>query len=62
VLLEPTWRRGEWIRVLRANGFEIEDMIEVFAPDDATRDAEYVTAEWAKQWPVEEVWLARLRR
>jgi SAM-dependent methyltransferase len=53
---------GDWIRVLRANGFEVEDMIEVFAPDEAQRDFEYVTVEWAKQWPVEEVWFARRRR
>ncbi len=52
---------GDWIRVLRANGFEVEDMVEVFAPDDAQRDVEFVTADWAKQWPVEEVWFARRR-
>ena len=52
---------GEWIRVLRTSGFEIEDMIELYAPADAQRDCEYVTVAWAQQWPVEEVWFARLR-
>lgn len=51
---------GDWIRVLRASGFEIEDMIEIFAPADPREDTEYVTAEWARQWPVEEAWFARL--
>ena len=44
---------GEWIDLLRANGFEIERLIEIQAPADAeTHDYyAYVTAEWAKQWP-----------
>ena len=53
---------GDWIRLLRTSGFEIEDLIEIFAPDDATDDAEYLTVEWARQWPVEEAWFARRRR
>ena len=52
---------GDWIRVLRASGFEVEDLIEMYAPADAQTDAEYITAEWAKKWPVEEAWFARLR-
>jgi SAM-dependent methyltransferase len=50
---------GEWIRVLRACGFEVEDLIEVYAPDGAETGTEYVPVEWARQWPVEEVWFAR---
>ena len=55
---------GELIALLRANGFEIERLIEVQAPADAqTHDFyAYVTAEWAKQWPCEDIWVARLRR
>jgi SAM-dependent methyltransferase len=52
---------GEWIRVLRTSGFDVENMIEIYAPQDVDADTEYVTAEWAKQWPVEEAWFARLR-
>ena len=52
---------GDWIRVLRASGFDVEDMIEVFAPADTRKDTDYITADWARQWPVEEVWFARLR-
>jgi SAM-dependent methyltransferase len=52
---------GDWIRVLRAAGFAVEDLIEIYAPTAAQDDTEYITAEWAKQWPVEEAWFARLR-
>ena len=55
---------GEWIDVLRANGFEIERLIELQAPADAETHTHYdfVTAEWARKWPAEEIWAARLQR
>jgi SAM-dependent methyltransferase len=52
---------GEWIRVLRANGFDVEDLIELQAPADATSNASFVDPEWARRWPSEEVWVARKR-
>jgi SAM-dependent methyltransferase len=52
---------GDWIRVLRANGFEVENLIEVRPPPDATTRYPFVTAEWARRWPSEEVWIARRR-
>ncbi|MGZ4291768.1 MAG: class I SAM-dependent methyltransferase [Gaiellaceae bacterium] len=54
---------GEWIDLLRANGFEIERLIEIQAPADAqTHDRyAYVTADWARKWPSEEIWAARLQ-
>jgi SAM-dependent methyltransferase len=52
---------GEWIRLLRANGFEIEDLIELQAPESATTRYPYVSAEWARRWPAEEIWKARKR-
>jgi hypothetical protein len=54
---------GEWIDVLRKNGFEIERMVELYAPKDAEKDEAYHIAarEWAWQWPVEEIWVARKR-
>jgi SAM-dependent methyltransferase len=54
---------GEWIRVLRANGFEVEALHELYATDDAA-DHEYyevATADWARRWPVEDLWVARKR-
>jgi SAM-dependent methyltransferase len=52
---------GEWIRLLRGAGFEVEDMVEVYAPDDAESRFDFVTADWGRRWPVEEVWFARRR-
>ena len=54
---------GEWIDVLRTNGLEIERLVEIQAPADAETHPyySYVTAEWAKQWPCEEIWVARKR-
>lgn len=54
---------GEWIDVLRANGFEIERLVELQAPADAKTHGyyAYVTAEWARKWPCEEIWVARKR-
>jgi SAM-dependent methyltransferase len=54
---------GDLVRLLRASGFEIIDLVELFAPEDAKDHAEYsyVTAEWARRWPSEEIWRARKR-
>ena len=54
---------GDWIRLLRVNGFEILDLIEIQAPADATTHEHYgyVSAEWGRQWPAEEIWRARLQ-
>jgi hypothetical protein len=52
---------GDLIDLLRANGLEVERLIELFAPPEAKTHSYYkhVTAEWAQQWPSEELWLAR---
>jgi len=54
---------GAWIALLRDSGFEIERLIELQAPPDATAHPYYdhVPAEWAQQWPNEEIWVARKR-
>jgi SAM-dependent methyltransferase len=52
---------GDWIRVLRSNRFEIEDLIEVRPPESATTRYESVTLEWARRWPCEEIWRVRRR-
>jgi len=54
---------GDWVRLLRANGFELLDLVELFA-DEATPDHTYYTfsREWAEKWPFEEIWRARLQR
>ena len=51
---------GDWIRLLRANGFEVLDLIEIRAPEGATTAAhELVDPEWARRWPAEQIWKAR---
>jgi SAM-dependent methyltransferase len=52
---------GEMIRLLRESGFEIEELIEVQVPPDATTRYPYVDAAWASRWPAEEVWKVRRR-
>ena len=52
---------GDQLRLLRSCGFEVEDIIELYAEPDATTRYTFITAEWAAQWPVEEVWRARRR-
>ena len=48
---------------LRENGFELLDLKELYAPEDAVDHQYYdtVPASWAKRWPDEEIWHARLR-
>jgi SAM-dependent methyltransferase len=50
---------GDWIRLLRANGFEVERLIEIQAPEGASTRFDLVTPEWARRWPSEEIWVAR---
>jgi len=52
----------EMLQILRENGFELLDFRELYAPEDAVDHAYYTqpSAEWAKKWPAEEIWRARL--
>lgn len=50
---------GDWIRILRAHGFVVEDLLEVRPPEGATARYDFVSADWARRWPSEEVWKAR---
>jgi hypothetical protein len=52
---------GNWIRLLRRSGFEVEDLIEVRPAVGAISRYPFVTFEWAHKWPCEEVWKARKR-
>jgi SAM-dependent methyltransferase len=52
---------GEMIRLLRQCGFDVEELLELQAPEGATSTYSFVTAEWAHRWPSEEVWKARKR-
>lgn len=52
---------GEWIRLFRANGFELLDLVELRAPLGATTRYTHLNWEWARRWPSEQVWKLRLR-
>ncbi len=52
---------GEWIRLLRANDFEVLDLLELRPSEDAVTRYPIVTREWARRWPCEEAWRARKR-
>lgn len=50
---------GDMIRILRESGFEVLDLVELRPGPDATSRFPYVNLEWSRQWPAEEVWIAR---
>ena len=51
---------GEWIRVLRGNGFDIENLTELCAgPGTSTTYADFAPPKWARRWPAEWIWSAR---
>jgi SAM-dependent methyltransferase len=51
---------GDWIAVLQNAGFSVEALHELYAPAAATPTRfDWVTPEWAHQWPYEEIWVAR---
>jgi hypothetical protein len=53
---------GEMIRLLRSCGFEVEDLLEIRAPEDAETPTDpLASADWARRWPTEDAWRARKR-
>jgi SAM-dependent methyltransferase len=52
---------GDWIRLLRKNDLEIENLIELRPPESAKTRYPFVNVDWARRWPSEEVWIARKR-
>jgi SAM-dependent methyltransferase len=51
---------GELIALLGRCGFTVEALHELQAPEGATSRYDFVSAEWARRWPSEEIWVARL--
>ncbi|HJQ72187.1 MAG TPA: class I SAM-dependent methyltransferase [Actinomycetota bacterium] len=64
---DPSWRTtefqltyGDWIRLFRANGLLIEDLIELRPDADATTTYDdYAPIEWARAFPAEHIWKVR---
>jgi SAM-dependent methyltransferase len=53
---------GDWVDLLRANGFEILRLVELYADERTPEHAYYAfTRSWAERWPLEEIWVARKR-
>jgi SAM-dependent methyltransferase len=53
---------GEWIRVFREYGLDVEALVELRPPSDARSTyREYVQLEWARRWPAEHIWKTRKR-
>ena len=50
---------GDWIRLLRSNSFQVLNLIEIRPHQGANTRFPYVTPDWARRWPSEEVWVAR---
>jgi SAM-dependent methyltransferase len=51
---------GEWIALFRQSGFQIESLVELRPPPNATTSFnDYVTFEWANSWPAEQIWRVR---
>ncbi len=50
---------GEMIRLLGRSGLQVEDLLELQPPPEATASHPLATIEWARRWPCEEVWKAR---
>jgi ubiquinone/menaquinone biosynthesis C-methylase UbiE len=51
---------GDWIRLFRANGLSVEDLIELRPSEDAhTTYDDYAPLEWARAFPAEHIWKVR---
>lgn len=53
---------GDWILALRAAGFVVDALHELYASADTANHEYYdiVDAAWASRWPAEDVWVAHL--
>lgn len=51
---------GDWVRLLRASGFAVEALREIYAPAARGDHPFYdiVSPKWAGRWPAEELWVA----
>jgi SAM-dependent methyltransferase len=52
---------SETIGLLHSCGFEIEELHELQPSEGSTTAAEWVSLDWARRWPSEDVWKARKR-
>jgi SAM-dependent methyltransferase len=53
---------GNWIELLNAYGFMVERLVELRPPHGTRPRFDFVSIEWARRWPSEEIWVARKLR
>ncbi len=56
VEFQPT--HGDIVRILRKNSFQLERLLELQAPEGGSTRYDFMTLEWARKWPCEEIWCA----
>jgi SAM-dependent methyltransferase len=49
---------GEWIRLFRAHGLAVDDLVELQAPKHAATTYGW-DPRWARRWPAEQIWKLR---
>lgn len=47
---------GSWIKAFKKTGFDIVDLIELKAPENAPSSYDFVEKDWALKWPAENIW------
>ncbi len=47
---------GTWIRLCRLAGFTVESLTELRPPEGASSTYDFVTYEWARRFPAENIW------
>ncbi len=52
---------ADWVDLFRRCGFDIEALVEPRIPEGSTTTYEWAPYDWARTWPVEEVWKVRKR-
>jgi SAM-dependent methyltransferase len=52
---------GSWIEILYGYGFSVERLVELRPPHGTQPRFDFVSIEWARRWPSEEIWVARKR-
>jgi hypothetical protein len=59
-VVEYNLTHGDWIALLRENGLQVESLLEIQPPEGAPSSyRSEAETEWARQWPMEEIWRAR---
>jgi SAM-dependent methyltransferase len=52
---------GAWFRALAESGFVVDDLIEVRPEPHTPPRFMFASNEWAREWPSEDIWIARRR-